>query len=91
MICKCLLNSCKNKGVIDTVDLLKNINDEYKYNKGIVINLFREHHQPEMINKLFLQSLGIIKCTQISETLYTMNCVGKLLFENNNGDISKRP
>ena len=44
-----------------------------------------------MINKLFLQSLGIIKCTQISETLYTMNCVGKLLFENNNGDISKRP
>ena len=55
-ICKQLLDSCKSQGVIDTIDLLKNIenNNSYKYNREIIVNLFRTPYQTETINKLFL-------------------------------------
>ncbi len=71
-ICKQLLDSCKSKGVIDTIDLLENIknNNSYKHNSEIIVNLFRTPYQTETINKLFLQSLGINKQVQTPEPLY---------------------
>lgn len=83
-ICKELLNECKSKGVIDTVDLLRNIENKntYKYNKEIIVNLFRTPYQTELINKLFLQSLGINQQSQKPESLYTMSYAEELAFGN---------
>ena len=91
-ICKQLLNSCKGNGVIDTVDLLKNIgsNNKYKYNEEIIVNLFRSPYQTEMINKLFLQSLGITKQVQKPEPLYTMSYAGSLAFNDKNSNSKGR-
>lgn len=91
-VCKQLLTSCKVKGVIDTVDLLRNIenNNGYKYNREIIINLFRLPYQTEMINKLFLQSLGINQQAQKPEPLYTMSYAGKLVFGDENSNAKRR-
>lgn len=91
-ICKELLTSCRDKGVIDTVDLLRNIenNNSYKYNREIIVNLFRSPYQTEMINKLFLQSLGINQPTQKPEPLYTMSYAGELAFDDENLSARKR-
>lgn len=84
-ICKQLLDSCKSKGVIDTIDLLRNIenSNSYKYNREIIVNLFRTSYQTEIINKLFLQSLGINQQVQPPEPLYTMSYAAKLAYGNN--------
>ena len=84
-ICKQLLDSCKNQGVIDTIDLLRNIenNNSYKYNREIIVNLFRTPYQTETINKLFLQSLGINQQVQPPEPLYTMSYASELAYGNN--------
>ena len=42
-----------------------------------------------MINKLFLQSLGINQQTQIPETLYTMNYAGELAFSNKSSGVRR--
>ena len=91
-ICNQLLTSCKGKGVIDTVDLLRNIenNNGYKYNREIIVNLFRTPYQTEMINKLFLQSLGINQQTQKPEPLYTMSYAGELAFSDENSNAKGR-
>ena len=91
-ICKQLLDSCKSKGVIDTVDLLRNteINNCHKYNREIVVNLFRTPYQTEVINKLFLQSLGISKQVQPPEPLYTLSYAGELAFGNENNNPKGR-
>ncbi len=91
-ICKQLLTSCKGKGVIDTVDLLRNIenNNGYKYNREIIVNLFRSPYQTEMINKLFLQSLGINQQAQKPEPLYTMSYAGELAFSDENSKAKGR-
>lgn len=88
-ICKQLLTSCKEKGVIDTVDLFKNIesNNEYKYNREIIVNLFRTPYQTELINKLFLKSLGINQQVQLAEPLYTMSYAGTLAFSEENSSV----
>ena len=84
-ICKQLLDSCKNQGVIDTIDLLRNIenNNSYKYNREIIVSLFRTPYQTEAINKLFLQSLGINQQMQPPEPLYTMSYADELAYGNN--------
>ena len=91
-ICKQLLDSCKSKGVIDTVDLLRNIenNNSYKYNREIIVNLFRSPYQTEIINKLFLQSLGINRQVQSPESLYTMSYAGELAFGDENSNTKGR-
>lgn len=62
-ICNQLLTSCKNNGVIDTVKILNDVvNDDRnrnKYKTQITANLFGTEYTTKMINKLFLQSLGI--------------------------------
>lgn len=92
IICKQLLDSCKSNGVIDTVDLLRNIenSNSYKYNREIIVNLFRSPYQTEMINKLFLQSLGINQQTQKPEPLYTMSYAGELAFDDENSNAKGR-
>ena len=84
-ICTQLLDSCRSNGVIDTINIFRNIenNNSYKYNREIIVNLFRSQYQTEIINKLFLQSLGIYKQTQHPEPLYTMSYAEKLAFEDN--------
>lgn len=84
-ICKELLDSCKRKGVIDTVDLLRKIYDinNYKYNRDIIVKLFRTPYQTEIINKLFLESLGISQPVQTPEALYTMGYAGNLAYGDN--------
>ena len=88
IICKKMVDSCKNKGVIDTVDLFKNIENDnnYKYNNEILVNLFRSPYQTETINELFLQSIGVKIPTIKPEPLYTMSYAGGLAF----GDGSNR-
>lgn len=92
IICKQLLTSCKGKGVIDTVDLLRNIenNNGYKYNREIIVNLFRSPYQTEMINKLFLQSLGIDQQAQKPEPLYTISYADELVFAAENSNSKGR-
>lgn len=84
-ICTQLLDSCRSNGVIDTINIFRNIenNNSYKYNREIIVNLFRSQYQTEIINKLFLQSLGIDKQTQQPEPLYTMSYAEELAFEDN--------
>lgn len=84
-ICKQLLDSCRSNGVIDTINIFRNIenNNSYKYNREIIVNLFKSQYQTEIINKLFLQSLGIDKQTQQPEPLYTMSYAEELAFEDN--------
>ena len=85
------LRACKNKGVIDTIELFRNIDnyDDYKYNREIIVNLFRTPYQTEMINKLFLQSLGINNKLQTPEPLYTMSYAGELAFSDENTNSTK--
>jgi len=87
-ICKQLADSCKSKGVIDTVDLLRKIDDIniYKYNREIIVNLFRSPYQTEVINNLFLQSLDINQQLKPPETLYTMSYASELVLNNEKSD-----
>ena len=62
LICKKLLESCKNNSVIDTVELYKFIYEHSDlYNNGveIIVNLFKTLTQIEAINKIFLEAAGI--------------------------------
>lgn len=87
-ICKQLFESGKRKSVIDTVDLLRNIDDNslYKYNRQIIVNLFRSPYQTELINKLFLKSLGIDEQSEIPEPLYSMSYAGELIHNSDNNN-----
>ena len=64
--------------------------NEYKYNREIIVNLFRTPYQAEMINQLFLQSLGIHQQTQKPEPLYTMSYAGRLVFGDENSNAKRR-
>lgn len=81
VICNYLIASCQNKGVIDTVSLLRNIEDlsDYKYCENIVVNLFRTPKSTEIINDMFLRSVGISKGL-VPEPLYTMDYAAGLAF-----------
>lgn len=81
-MCHDLSISCMSNGVIDTVGLFRNAENssDYKYDREIIVNLFRTPYQTELINKLFLQSLGIEQQTQQPETLYTSSYATSLAF-----------
>jgi len=90
LICQELQNDCKNKGVIDTVNLLRNIKtkNNYKYNEQIIVNLFRSPYQTELINQLFLNSQGKTQ-VEMPEPLYTMSYAGEILNGTHNNNILK--
>ena len=85
-ICRELANACKNKGVIDTVEVLRNVRSKipYKYDEEIIIRLFRTPYQTEFINRLFLQSQGINKRIASPETLYSESRAAQLLYGDDN-------
>ncbi len=72
-LCRELISSCKLNGVIDPLSLLNKINNNsYKYNRDIVTNLFMSRFQTELINKIFLNSLGISEQSKKPKPLYTL-------------------
>jgi hypothetical protein len=81
-ICQKLTKDCEEKGVIDTVDLFKNIENDnlYKYNREIIVKLFKTPSQAEFINKLVLKSLGANKQYKKPDALYTMSYAGELAY-----------
>ncbi len=91
IICQELIKECRDKGVIDTVGLFRNIDDlhHYSYNQDILVSLFRTPYQVQFINQLFLQSLGITKQKSLPEPLYSMGYAGKLAFGTPNQDSPK--
>lgn len=85
LICSELSKNSKNKGVIDTIDLFKHIENknDYKYNREIIVNLFRSPYQTELINKLFLNSLGL-EPEKTPEPLYSISYAGSIAYNSNN-------
>ncbi len=90
IICNQLLSACRTKGVVDTIDLFRNIDNSnsYKYNKEIIVNLFKTPYQTQIINRLFLESLGIKQSQEVPETLYSMSYAGSLAFDS--GTVSPK-
>ena len=84
-ICSELLKSCKEKRVIDTVKLFKEIEsiNDNRYNKEIIVGLFRSPYQTNMINGMFTRSLGFVDKNQKPECLYNMSYAGNLAFNDN--------
>lgn len=87
LICRELTASSKNNGVIDTVDLFKNIDNmnDYKYNREIIVNLFRTPTQAGLINKLFLDSVGKNYHGHDPEALYSISYAGNLAYNSSKG------
>lgn len=88
VICKKLLDSCKEDGVINTVDLFKTIYEHsYIYNNGskIVANLFKSSNHTEEINKIFLRAVGIDvnSITKLPQTLYNESHAYNLVYPSN--------
>ena len=74
-LCKQMINSCKNNGVVDTVGIFRDTDNSngYKYNREIVVGLFRTGFQAKVINNLFLRSLGMDSAPfEDPEPLYSM-------------------
>lgn len=75
IICNELIKSCNSSGGIDTVGLFRDIEKlvDYKYNRDIVVSMFRTPYQAKLINSYFLSSLGINQQSlKAPEALYTM-------------------
>ena len=76
-----LKRQVREKGVIDTVDLFKNIENkiQYKYSKDIILKLFRTQYQVNFINDMILKSLNISNKGFYEPTpLYNESYVGRL-------------
>jgi hypothetical protein len=74
-LCNQMINSCKNSGVVDTVGIFRDTDNSngYKYNREIVVGLFRTGFQAKVINNLFLKSLGMDPAPfEDPEPLYSM-------------------
>ena len=48
--------------------------------------MFRSPYQTELINKLFLKSLGIDEQSEIPEPLYSMSYAGELIHNSDNNN-----
>ena len=80
-ICRNLVTSAKKDGVIDTVDLFKDMNSN---EKSVVVKLFRTPYQTNLINKIFLNSVKKkTDASLIPTTLYTESYAGGLAYGTN--------
>lgn len=80
-ICRKLATSAKKDGVIDTVDLFKDMNSN---EKSVVVKLFRTPYQTNLINKIFLNSVKKkTDASLIPTTLYTESYAGGLAYGTN--------
>ncbi len=83
------INDVKNKGVIDTAELFKIINENsnYKHAREILIGLFRTPYQTNLINSWAKQTVGVNNNLN-PEALYSLSYAGELVYGNdlnNNG------
>lgn len=80
-ICRKLATSAKKDGVIDTVDLFKDMNSN---EKSVVVKLFRTPYQTNLINKIFLNSVKKkTDASLVPTTLYTESYAGGLAYGTN--------
>ena len=80
-ICRKLATSAKKDGVIDTVDLFKDMNSNAK---EVVVKLFRTPYQTNLINKIFLNSVKKkTDASLVPTTLYTESYAGGLAYGTN--------
>lgn len=80
-ICRKLATSAKKDGVIDTVDLFKDMNSN---EKSVVVKLFRTPYQTNLLNKIFLNSVKKkTDASLVPTTLYTESYAGGLAYGTN--------
>lgn len=81
-MCTSFRKNISEKGVIDTVSLLRDVldNKNYKYDTDIVIRLFRTPYQTQLINDMFVEtSCKRDILMQVPQPLYSEGYAGTLL------------
>ena len=84
-MCNSFRKNISEKGVIDTVSLLRDVldNKNYKYDTEIIIRLFRTPYQTQLINDMFVEeSCKRDVLMQVPQALYSEGYAGILLYGN---------
>ncbi len=84
-MCNSFRKNISEKGVIDTVSLLRDVldNKNYKYDTEIIIRLFRTPYQTQLINDMFVEeSCKRDILMQVPQPLYSEGYAGILLHDN---------
>ncbi len=84
-MCNSFRKNISEKGVIDTVSLLRDVldNKNYKYDTEIIIRLFRTPYQTQLINDMFVEeSCRRDVLMQVPQALYSEGYAGMLLHGN---------
>ena len=84
-MCNSFRKNISEKGVIDTVSLLRDVldNKNYKYDTEIFIRLFRTPYQTQLINDMFVEeSCKRDILMQVPQPLYSEGYAGILLHDN---------
>ena len=84
-MCDSFRKNISEKGIIDTVSLLREVldNKNYKYDTEIIIRLFRTPYQTQLINDMFVEeSCKRDILMQVPQPLYSEGYAGKLLHGN---------
>lgn len=84
-MCDSFRKNILEKGVIDTVALLRDVlnNKNYKYDTEIIIRLFRTPYQTQLINDMFVEeSCKRDVLMQVPQALYSEGYAGMLLHGN---------
>ena len=84
-MCNSFRKNISEKGIIDTVSLLREVldNKNYKYDTEIIIRLFRTPYQTQLINDMFVEeSCKRDILMQVPQPLYSEGYAGKLLHGN---------
>ena len=84
-MCNSFRKNISEKGVIDTVSLLRDVldNKNYKYDTEIIIRLFRTPYQTQLINDMFVEeSCKRDVLMQVPQALYSEGYAGMLLHGN---------
>lgn len=84
-MCDSFRKNISEKGVIDTVALLRDVlnNKKYKYDTEIIIRLFRTPYQTQLINDMFVEeSCKRDVLMQVPQALYSEGYAGMLLHGN---------
>ncbi len=86
IVCNELTADVTTNGVIDTVKLFQNVDSEapYKHSQEIIVELFKTPYQTELINSMFLNSVGINQQNKTPEPLYSISYAGNLAYNNQN-------
>lgn len=89
-MCNSFRKNISEKGVIDTVSLLRDVldNKNYKYDTEIIIRLFRTPYQTQLINDMFVEeSCKRDVLMQVPQALYSEGYAGILLHGNDDTKV----